>query len=75
MKTIQRAPRKNTEPLVHYGLIASGNQVIKDSHMRNRLSKDLKAFCVEMEAAGLMNKFPMPCNSKNLRLFRLPYLS
>jgi hypothetical protein len=58
MKTIQRVPRKNTEPLVHYGLIASGNQVIKDSHIRDRLSRDLKAFCVEMEAAGLMNNFP-----------------
>jgi nucleoside phosphorylase len=45
---------------VHYGLIASGNQVIKDEQLRDRLNKDLggNVLCVEMEAAGLMNDFP-----------------
>jgi hypothetical protein len=32
--------------------------VIKDSRMRDRLNKDLKAFYIEIEAAGLMNNFP-----------------
>ncbi|BCS05560.1 uncharacterized protein AKAW2_81361A [Aspergillus luchuensis] len=45
---------------VHYGLIASGNQVIKDAHFRDSLNKSLggNVLCVEMEAAGLMNNFP-----------------
>jgi nucleoside phosphorylase len=45
---------------VHYGLIASGNQVIKDANFRDRLNESLggNVLCVEMEAAGLMNDFP-----------------
>ncbi|ENH74422.1 hypothetical protein FOC1_g10009832 [Fusarium oxysporum f. sp. cubense race 1] len=45
---------------VHYGLIASGNQVIKDATIRDRLTKDLggHVLCVEMEAAGLAYNFP-----------------
>lgn len=45
---------------VHYGLIASGNQVIKDATFRDRLDEEFGGYvlCVEMEAAGLMNNFP-----------------
>jgi len=45
---------------VHYGLIASGNQVIKDAKLRDGLNESLSGnvLCVEMEAAGLMNDFP-----------------
>lgn len=45
---------------VHYGLIASGNQVIKDAKFRDSLNESLdgNVLCVEMEAAGLMNDFP-----------------
>ncbi|RFU77493.1 purine and uridine phosphorylase [Trichoderma arundinaceum] len=47
-------------PDVHYGLIASGNQVIKDAVARDRLDENLggNVLCVEMEAAGIMNDFP-----------------
>lgn len=45
-------------PVVHYGLIASGNQVIKDAVLREKLGKELKVLCFEMEAAGLMDEFP-----------------
>ncbi|CAH0021729.1 unnamed protein product, partial [Clonostachys rhizophaga] len=53
----QRRPR---EIRVHHGLIASGNQVIKDAVFRDKLDRDLggHVYCVEMEAAGLMNNFP-----------------
>jgi len=56
-KVVKRKPR---DMLVHYGLIASGNQVIKDATLRDTLSKGLggNVLCVEMEAAGLMNDFP-----------------
>ncbi|XP_044723873.1 ankyrin repeats (3 copies) domain-containing protein [Hirsutella rhossiliensis] len=47
-------------PQVHYGLIASGNQVIKDARLRDVLDNSLggNVLCVEMEAAGLMDNFP-----------------
>ncbi|KAL7910347.1 hypothetical protein GGI35DRAFT_362990 [Trichoderma velutinum] len=47
-------------PDIHHGLIASGNQVIKDGAVRDRLDEDLdgNVLCIEMEAAGLMNDFP-----------------
>ncbi|CAG8909914.1 unnamed protein product [Penicillium egyptiacum] len=52
--------RKPGDVRVHYGLIASGNQVIKDAKFRDRLDQSLggNVLCVEMEAAGLMNDFP-----------------
>jgi nucleoside phosphorylase len=45
---------------VHYGLIESGNQVIKDAETRDRVNETLggNVLCFEMEAAGLMNNFP-----------------
>lgn len=53
-----RDPRKN-EILVHYGLIASANQVMKNGVERDRISESLGGvLCFEMEAAGLMNTFP-----------------
>lgn len=55
---VQRKPRKNRNPVAHYGVIASGNQVVKDAIMRDRLRDQFGALCVEMEAAGLMNDFP-----------------
>ncbi|KAF2002585.1 purine and uridine phosphorylase, partial [Amniculicola lignicola CBS 123094] len=60
-KVVQRPPRETgDQPVVHYGLIASGNQVIKDAGHRDLLNSDLggQVLCVEMEAAGLMNSFP-----------------
>lgn len=52
--------RKPREALVHYGLIASGDKLIKDAAFRNKLNKELggHVLCVDMEAAGLMNNFP-----------------
>ncbi|RPA72017.1 purine and uridine phosphorylase [Ascobolus immersus RN42] len=50
-----RSSRKNIK--IHYGTIASGNQVIKDGITREKISSSIKggALCFEMEAAGLMN--------------------
>jgi nucleoside phosphorylase len=52
--------RKSRDFRVHCGLIASGNQVIKDARSRDQLCIDLggKVLCIEMEAAGLMDGFP-----------------
>lgn len=56
-KIVKSKPR---DMRVHYGLVASGNQVIKDAARRDRLERDLggNVLCVEMETAGLMNDFP-----------------
>lgn len=53
--------KRESRPMrVHYGLIASGNKVIKDGLLRDQLKDSLggKVLCFEMEAAGLMNNFP-----------------
>jgi ankyrin repeat protein/nucleoside phosphorylase len=47
------------EVTVHYGIIASGNQVIRNAAERDKVSLELGGvLCFEMEAAGLMNNFP-----------------
>jgi nucleoside phosphorylase len=55
-----REPRDSEEEVAtHYGTIASGNHVIKDAAVRDKLSAELGGvLCFEMEAAGLMNGFP-----------------
>lgn len=45
-------------PMIHYGLIASSNSLMKDAHARDKLSLEKDVLCFEMEAAGLMNNFP-----------------
>ncbi|KAJ5151478.1 uncharacterized protein N7482_010730 [Penicillium canariense] len=45
-------------PAIHYGLIASANQLMKDALIRDRLAAEKDVLCFEMEAAGLMNHFP-----------------
>ncbi|KAJ5455028.1 hypothetical protein N7530_002368 [Penicillium desertorum] len=57
-KVVPRPSRKHGEPVIHYGLIGSANQVVKDGRRREQLARDLGLYCVEMEAAGLMNDFP-----------------
>ncbi|KAF4342879.1 vegetatible incompatibility het-e-1 [Fusarium beomiforme] len=55
---VKRRERSTNIPFVHYGTIASGNQVIKDSIQRDVIGKQLNAICFEMEAAGLMDICP-----------------
>lgn len=56
-KVINRKPR-GQEIMVHYGSIASGNQLMRDAMQRDKVSTELGGvLCFEMEAAGLMNTF------------------
>ncbi|RHZ45156.1 uncharacterized protein CDV56_101837 [Aspergillus thermomutatus] len=58
---IARRPRNiPSRPSVHYGVIASGNMVIKNGVERDRINRRYgnSIFCFEMEAAGLLNNFP-----------------
>ncbi|KAF8850178.1 hypothetical protein BDZ45DRAFT_679979 [Acephala macrosclerotiorum] len=57
-RLIERPLREGTDPVIHYGIIASGNQVIKHGATRDRLRRELGILCFEMEAAGLMDSFP-----------------
>jgi nucleoside phosphorylase len=57
-QTVKRQPRITLNPCIHYGNIASGNQVIKNSHFRDRIAQEQGVICFEMEAAGLMDSFP-----------------
>lgn len=45
-------------PAIHYGLIASANQLMKDAFIRDKLATEKNVLCFEMEAGGLMNHFP-----------------
>lgn len=45
-------------PAIHYGLIASANQLMKDAIIQDKLAAEKGILCFEMEAAGLMNHFP-----------------
>ncbi|KAH7110217.1 hypothetical protein B0J13DRAFT_682307, partial [Dactylonectria estremocensis] len=57
---VERDPRDSTDPEIHYGVIASGNTLIKDPSTRDRILEVAgeQCMCVEMEAAGLMDHFP-----------------
>ncbi|KAI0439912.1 hypothetical protein F4803DRAFT_529423 [Xylaria telfairii] len=52
---IIRAPRLMDQPRIHYGLIASGNRVLKNSKVRDTLAREHGVLCFEMEAAGVVN--------------------
>lgn len=57
LRRLPRAPDPNAS-MVHYGLIASADTLMKDAIARDRLIKKHDILCFEMEAAGLMNEFP-----------------
>jgi len=54
---VRRPTRKDTTPRIHYGNIASGNEVMKHGTTRDRIAKEEGVICFEMEAAGLMDNF------------------
>lgn len=56
----RRARNLPCKPQVHYGIVASGNMVIKNGVERDRIDQryENSILCFEMEAAGLMNNFP-----------------
>lgn len=44
--------------VIHYGLIASADQLMKNALIRDRLAEKKNVLCFEMEAGGLVNHFP-----------------
>ncbi|KAG9852947.1 purine and uridine phosphorylase, partial [Aureobasidium melanogenum] len=57
---VQRRERREDEdnPIIHYGVIASADQLMKNAIKRDAIAKEKDVLCFEMEAAGLMNHFP-----------------
>ncbi|RHZ43686.1 uncharacterized protein CDV56_101993 [Aspergillus thermomutatus] len=50
--------RSSAKPVIHYGVIATGTEVIRHTPSRDEIRERHRAICLEMEAAGLMNHFP-----------------
>ncbi|PQK13664.1 hypothetical protein BB8028_0004g05950 [Beauveria bassiana] len=53
----ERSPRDNPNPKIHYGTIASANQVMKQVKTRDELAHELDVLCFEMEGSGVMDSF------------------
>ncbi|EJT76906.1 hypothetical protein GGTG_06820 [Gaeumannomyces tritici R3-111a-1] len=56
--TRQKRGEHEDDPAIHYGLVASANQLMKDAQIRDKLAAEHGVLCFEMEAGGLMNHFP-----------------
>ncbi|QLI69923.1 uncharacterized protein G6M90_00g056460 [Metarhizium brunneum] len=57
MEQKQRSSRRDN-PAIHCGVGASGSSLRKDAMLRDKLALGDGMLCFEMEAAGLMNRFP-----------------
>ncbi|KAL4732909.1 hypothetical protein BDV11DRAFT_176202, partial [Aspergillus similis] len=57
-KLVPRRKRTLDNVVIHYGAIASGNQVMKTGIIRDKIAQQLDVICFEMEAAGLMDILP-----------------
>ncbi|RPA77493.1 purine and uridine phosphorylase, partial [Ascobolus immersus RN42] len=58
-QTVEPLEARNGKPKIHYGLIASGDKVVRKAAFRQWLrKKNPEVLCIEMEAAGLMDTFP-----------------
>jgi nucleoside phosphorylase len=58
---VQRRPRNEDDGdmlQIHYGLIATGNSVVKDASFRDKLADEHGVLCFEMEAGGLVDSLP-----------------
>lgn len=55
----QRDPRdEDNGPAIFYGLIASGNQIMKDALIRDKFAMERDVLCFDIGAAGIINGFP-----------------
>ncbi|KAK1537698.1 hypothetical protein CPAR01_07811 [Colletotrichum paranaense] len=57
-KRMPRRARLKDNPVIHYGAIASGNQVMKNAVERDLAARTLDIICFEMEAAGIIDIVP-----------------
>ncbi|KAJ5899984.1 hypothetical protein N7495_004728 [Penicillium taxi] len=57
-KLVPRSRRISDEVMIHYGVIASGNQAIRDGTTRDIIARQLDVICFETESAALMDILP-----------------
>ncbi|RFU77282.1 hypothetical protein TARUN_4958 [Trichoderma arundinaceum] len=50
--------REARKPVIHFGVIVSGDSVMKSGHHRDEIAKREKAIAFEMEGAGVWDSFP-----------------
>ncbi|KAF9873253.1 hypothetical protein CkaCkLH20_09416 [Colletotrichum karsti] len=55
---VERSSRTGDKLVIHYGTIASADQVMKNAKTRDKLAAKDSVLCFEMEAGGLSNTFP-----------------
>lgn len=55
------AARERDEPAVHFGNMASSNQLQISAKKRDEIQKEHNIICFEMEAAGVMHEQKYPC--------------
>jgi nucleoside phosphorylase len=60
---VDREPRTSNEPQVHYGLIASGNQVMKRGQTRDQLAEEHSIICF---GGWIDEPAALPSNSWNM---------
>jgi nucleoside phosphorylase len=56
-KIYSRKDRVSDTPKIFYGIIASGDQVMRHASTRDRYGEEQNVLCFEMEAAGLMDNY------------------
>ena len=54
---MNRESRLSKNPVVYYGLIISGDQVMRYGATKDRLRRELDIFYFKIKAAGLMDKY------------------
>ncbi|KAL2859884.1 uncharacterized protein BJX67DRAFT_368626 [Aspergillus lucknowensis] len=55
---VGRSSRPGNDIMIHYGAIASGNQVMRSGTFRDDVARQLVVICFEMETAGLIDVRP-----------------
>lgn len=72
-KKINRDPRISSAPRIHYGIIASGNTLVKSGPTRDSIVRGLGDDCYLLrDGSGWANEqFPLSRHPRNLRLRRL----
>ncbi|KAF2964344.1 hypothetical protein GQX73_g9228 [Xylaria multiplex] len=54
----RRLEQENTQPIVHFGLIASGDTVMRSGEERDSIAQRERVLGFEMEGAGVWDSFP-----------------
>jgi nucleoside phosphorylase len=57
-KICMRKDRESDAPKIFYGIIASGDRVMRHGGTRDKHGEEQNVLCFEMEAAGLMDNYP-----------------